>query len=322
MTDADKVLAGRDGYLFLTNDTNRVLDQVQGIYQLPERQLWSTAMIHAARAALCSSLGATYHHVLVPDRETALLHFLPETIIPGGAGLPPVQQYLRSGAAALLPPFYAPDRLSQTSAAPTYFHRDTHWTFHGAWTYFHALAQSYGIDPAALGQIQFRDVRYDNPGDLGSKVGAPAEEALLKLPMTSWAQPAHDNGLPNLGRLRVFANPDAPQDERWLVLHDSFGEWLSLIMPAFAGTSCFLHNPDFDEIFVRKFKPTRVFFIQIERFFIRVPLNGVDYAELFAEQSRLKGVATPEIPPEIMARLFSPTPKVEQSDVSAEASPT
>ncbi len=108
MTDADKVLAGRDGYLFLTNDTNRVLDQVQGIYQLPERQLWSTAMIHAARAALCSSLGATYHHVLVPDRETALLHFLPETIIPGGAGLPPVQQYLRSGAAALLPPFYAP----------------------------------------------------------------------------------------------------------------------------------------------------------------------------------------------------------------------
>ncbi len=127
--------------------------------------------------------------------------------------------------------------------------------------------------------------------------------------MTSWAQPAHDNGLPNLGRLRVFANPDAPQDERWLVLHDSFGEWLSLIMPAFAGTSCFLHNPDFDEIFVRKFKPTRVFFIQIERFFIRVPLNGVDYAELFAEQSRLKGVATPEIPPEIMARLFSPTPR-------------
>ncbi len=103
MTDADKVLPGRDGYLFLTNDTNRVLDQVQGTYQVPERQLWSTAMTHAARAVLCASLGAKYHHILVPDRETALLRFLPETIVPGRSGLSPVQQYLQYGAAALLP---------------------------------------------------------------------------------------------------------------------------------------------------------------------------------------------------------------------------
>ncbi len=132
-----------------------------------------------------------------------------------------------------------------------------------------------------------------------------AGNALLRVPKAAWAQPAYDNNLPNLGRLRVYINREAAQDERWLVLHDSFGEWLSLIMPALAGTSCFLHNPDFDEIFVRKFRPTRVFFIQVERFFIRAPLNGVDYAELFAEQARLKGSVTAEIPPEITARLFS-----------------
>ncbi len=321
MTDADKVLPGRDGYLFLTNDTNRVLDQVQGFYQIPVRQLWSTAMTHAARAALCASLGASYHHILVPDRETALLRFLPESIVPGRAGPSPVQQYLQSGAAALLPPLYEPDRLSQTSGAPTYFHRDTHWTFHGAWTYFHALAKAYGIDPAPLGRLQFQDVRYDNPGDLGSKIGAPPERAHLRVPMTAWAQPAYDNGLPNLGRLRFFINEGEPQAERWLVLHDSFGEWLTLIMPAFAGMCCFVHSPDFDEIFVRQLKPTRVFFVQVERFFIRTPLNGIDFAELFAEQARLKGVAAPEVPPEITARLYPEVPPVDAEVGSAEAKP-
>ncbi len=83
MTDAEKVLPGRDGYLFLTNDTNRVLDQVQGILQLPERQLWSTAMVHAARAALCGSLGLNII-ISCADRESALSQFLPETIVPGG----------------------------------------------------------------------------------------------------------------------------------------------------------------------------------------------------------------------------------------------
>ncbi len=139
--------------------------------------------------------------------------------------------------------------------------------------------------------------------------------------MTAWAQPVYDNGLPNLGRLRVFINEAASQSERWLILHDSFGEWLSLIMPAFAGTSCFLHNPDFDEIFVRKFRPTRVFFIQVERFFIRAPLNGVDYTELFAEQARLKGVAPTEIPSEIAVRLFPTTPPVQPAEGPPEANP-
>ncbi len=321
MTDADKVLPGRDGYLFLTNDTNRVLDQVQGLYQLPERQLWGTAMTHAARAALCASLGAKYHHILVPDRETALLRFLPETIVPGRAGLSPVQQYLQSGAAALLPPLYEPDRLSQTCGAPTYFHRDTHWTFHGAFTYFLALAEAYGIDTAPLGQLQFQDVRYDNPGDLGSKIGAPPEQAHLRVPMAAWAQPAYDNGLPNLGRLRVFINEAEPRAERWLVLHDSFGEWLTLIMPAFAGICCFVHNPDFDEIFVRQFQPTRVFFVQVERFFIRAPLNGINFAELFSEQARLKGTSTPEVPSEVMARLYPVKRPVEVDVVAAQAKP-
>ncbi len=156
MTDAEKVLPGRDGYLFLTNDTNRVLDQVQGTLQLPERQLWNTAMVHAARAALCGSLGAQYHHILVPDRETVLSRFLPESIVPGRAGPSPVQQYRHSGAASLLPPLYEPDELASSSGEESYFRRDTHWTFHGAWTYFHVLAQTYGIDPSPLGQLQFQ----------------------------------------------------------------------------------------------------------------------------------------------------------------------
>ena len=91
-SDANKVLEGRDGYLFLTNDTNRVVDQVEGSYRLGQHAIWGTAMAHAARQAFCRTFSAEYHHVIVPDRENVLSQYLPASVTPGRHGLRAVGQ--------------------------------------------------------------------------------------------------------------------------------------------------------------------------------------------------------------------------------------
>lgn len=301
---SDKVLTGKNGYLFLTNDTNRVLDQVQGKLRISQRQLWSTGMTHAARAALAASSGSAYHHVIVPDRETVLSGHLPDDIAPGRFGSTPLEEYQRCGASRLQPPFYAPSILRDGADEQAYFRRDTHWTFDGAWRYLKAMLTNFDIDHSYIEATQYRAVAYDNPGDLGSKVGAPPEPGHFRVPQADWARPVYDNLMPNVGRLRLYDNPLGNTDQRWLVLHDSFGEWLTLLVPALAKTTCFIHTPDFDEIFVRDFQPTRIFCFQIERFFVRPPVNGVDYDMFFAQQAEVKDAPLPAPCPEALRLLF------------------
>ncbi|MGL4440418.1 MAG: hypothetical protein ACRCUE_14215, partial [Bosea sp. (in: a-proteobacteria)] len=224
MTDL-KVLEGRDGYLFLTNDTNGVIDQVEGSYPFDADQLDAIAMVHAARRAFCGHIGARYDHVVVPDRENCLTQFLPDAVVPGRFGLRPLMRYQEAGLGQLHPLLYDTTVLTASSMQPFLFRRDTHWTWDGAFNYLRALVPALGLDPSKLDIGQFVSVSYENAGDLGSKLGCVAE------PSRFMHHPAltvvHDNGAPNTGRVRMIHNANAPPGTRMLVLHDSFGEWLT-----------------------------------------------------------------------------------------------
>lgn len=298
-----KVLTGREGHLFLTNDTNRIIDQIEGSYVLEARQLWSIALAHAARRAFCEAHGARYDHIVVPDRETLLSQFLPQEIRPGRHGPRPIHQYGAIGADRVHRFSYELEPLQRAYDAPSLFKGDTHWTCDGAIRYMHALLPGLGCDLTPYDTASIKSFPYQNPGDLSSKIGGGAEEAAIRMPETSVLKPIYDNALGNLGRMRVYRNPSQPEQERWLVLHDSFGEWLSLMFPVLAHTTCFVHTPDWDELFALDFKPSRVLFLQIERFFVRPPLNGVDFDQFAQEQARAKGVAIPALDSDACAAL-------------------
>jgi alginate O-acetyltransferase complex protein AlgJ len=298
-----KVLPGQDGYLFLTNDTNQVQSQIEGAYVLPKRQIWATAAIHAARSALCTLSGARYDHIVIPDREVVLRRHLPDPTIFERLGPRPVKQYMLEGAPGLHRFFYNEAVLAEDLDPPSFFKRDTHWTFDGAFRYLRAIIPSMDIDPALISVQGATVVPYDNPGDLGSKIGAPPEPSFLRVQPKPSLKPVFDNELSNVGRLRLFVNEERPADERTLVLHDSFGEWLALLLPMTSHTTCFVHMPDFDELFVRRFRPSRVICVQIERFFIRQPYNGIDLFEAIAEFGSKKEAKMTEIPHDIMALL-------------------
>jgi alginate O-acetyltransferase complex protein AlgJ len=298
--DAVKALEGRDGFLFLTNDTNRVIDQIEGRYQLDDRFLWSIAMTHAARRAFCAMIGADYHHFVVPDRETVLARFLPDSVVPERDGLRPLLQYRASGADELHEVHYDTASLDDGGDETCFPRRDTHWTFEGACRYVRFMGDLLGLDPSFLDLTDAKEHVYDNPGDLGGKLGLPPIKASLMIPAHPAVRPVYDNRLLNVGRIRITANPEKDAGERWIVLHDSFGEIPTLLLAPCAATILFIHTVDFDEIFVRRFQPSRVIMLQIERFFVRCPMNGVDWFALVEHQHRAKresGQAETELPP-------------------------
>ena len=297
-SDANKVLEGRDGYLFLTNDTNRVVDQVEGSYRLGERAIWATAMVHAARHAFCGTIGAEYHHVIVPDRENVLPQFLPGSVVPGRVGPRPLLQYRAAGADRLHDFFYDIPVLLAEGAEPPFPRNDTHWGWDGAFRYAQAILKRMGCDPTLIDMPDAVDHVYDNPGDLGSKIGSPPMSFKLRISPDPAVRPVYDNQLPNAGRVRIMANPAIAAEERWVVLHDSFGEILTLLLPLCAAKICFVHTSDFDEVFIKKFRPRKVLMLQIERFFVRQPLNGSDWMALIESQRQAKAPsASDELPP-------------------------
>ena len=303
---SEMVVHGRDGYLFLTNDVSHVMEQVEGSHVMPDELLWSIAMVHRARRAVCEDLlGCAYIHWLIPDRETALASKLPETIVPGRHGPRAIGRYRELGCAELHQPLMDVTLLT-SSDRPTFFKQDTHWTWHGAHRYLEAsLKQTRPDLHARLAAITFVENWFKLPGDLGSKIGSEPEDAVIGLPSTGGILPAFDNEISNFGRTRIYVNPDCDNQERILILHDSSAEWLTTMLPAIAHTCMFVHTPEFDPGFLRRFRPTLVLFSQIERFFIRPPRNDIALLPLISEQEKDKEGKKPFIAwPDFATHVF------------------
>ncbi len=289
-TASHMVVPGKEGYLFLTNDASEVMEQVEGRKVLSPEMLWGIAMTHSARRQYCGEiLGAGYDHWLVPDRETALEAFLPDEIIPHRDGPRSYPLYRGLGCEALHRPFFNADLL-RASAGQAYFKTDTHWTWQGCMTYLRDFAERGRSEwLKALASISFEDMEYGFVGDLGGKVGAEEERSRFGVPPTGSRLPLFDNAIQNVGHARFYRNSDAPLKERVVVLHDSFGEWLTTILPHLVSECLFIHSPDFDPVFLKRFAPKFVLLCQIERFFIRPPLNGISMPRLIAEEENEKG---------------------------------
>jgi alginate O-acetyltransferase complex protein AlgJ len=286
---AHMVLTGKEDYLFLTNDVSRVIEQVEGALVLKPQELWSIAMTHASRRMFCETiLNASYHHWLVPDRETVLKDLLPDSIVPARNGPRSIEIYRHLGCSGLHSPKYDVELLAAAHDS-AYFKTDTHWTWNGCKLYLEDFAREHAPAWAAkLSGINFVEQHYGVTGDLGGKIGRPEEMSVMGFPDTGAIKAAFDNGAPNIGHVRVFVNDALDTTERVLVLHDSFGEWLTTLLPHVAHTCLFIHTPDFDAEFVRRFRPSRVLICQIERFFMRPPLNHLSLLDLIKAEERDK----------------------------------
>ena len=120
-------------------------------------------------------------------------------------------------------------------------------------------------------------------GDLGSKLGKGPEVLEIIAPSKPCASQVFANRITNEGSVRFYINPSL-LDRRAVVLHDSFTNWIVPMISELFSETLLIHCADFDFEFCDQYKPAFVWHFQIERFFVRVPKNGVSWCDWVGEQ--------------------------------------
>ena len=282
---------GRDGYYFLSNDSNDVLAQTEGRLRLEPALLDAIRGAHEERVDFAGAIGAEYYHLVAPNKETVYRRFLPSEIIFEKRGPVPLRRYLRRCPDVARFTYYDPDLLRPDSGAiPTYPRTDTHWTTHGAITYLRSFARRFGVAPLSEGlqALRLETKQDDVKGDLGVHADLPPERYLNTTIRNPAPILAFHGNIINEG-LVIHANSSNPRAQgRVLVIHDSF---TYVLLPAISFSfkdAMFIHTPDLDFSFVRAFAPDLILFIQAERFFPRPIQNGIALPERLIELAATK----------------------------------
>jgi len=273
--EMEMVLFGKDDQLFLTNDANDVIGQTEGRKPLGKRALFQLAMVHRARRLYGQVVGEfRYEHFIVPNKEVVLRNYLPPEVRFEGEGARPITEYMNSAAVALWKPYYEPGVLQSTDSTQYFPRTDTHWNYNAAFRYLREFfRERLSAYLPALEAMALRRFTSRQQGDLGIKLGMPPEEVEIIAPSQPTAKLAFTNGVANEGCVRWYRNPEAPVRDTVLVLHDSFGLWLTGILPEIFRQTIFVHGTLFDVEFIDKLRPAVVLCEQVERFLPRIPVN-------------------------------------------------
>ncbi len=281
-----------DNYLFLDNDSNRSVDQIEGRLRCSERFQNGVRLCHESRRLIAQSeYGGRYFHAIVPNKETVLRNVLGPRIRWAREGLPPVFAYKQRFPQSLS--FFAPDFADARQPERCYSKCDTHWSDYGAHQYLRLLLRTQAPELAdRLDAIAISARTSKTLGDLGSKLdGWPPEEIELLSPREPKARLAFTNALQNDGCVKHYVNETAPIDAFVVLNHDSTSHalmpWLAEL---FSSLLC-IHCADVDTILMADLRPRYHFFIQIERFFLRAPRNEFNLVNFLREEETRKTTA-------------------------------
>lgn len=260
------VLKGSDGYLFLKGDSNRLIDQMTGIYKLAEN--WESnwkRTLHKRRDSL-SSVGIKYLLAIIPNKESVYSDFLPSDVIVSGSR--PVHKLLKVAEECGVNALYPLNNFKQKIDSKSLYSKgDTHWDLPGAYIGYSLIMRDIGIDPMPEDQISYKTIN-DTGGDLSSKIGVDNTRVIGRI-NNSQHKLVHDNKIPGVGG--VVAYEGGANDLRIVIFHDSFGNYLKGLFAASFKNSLFVWQPNIDYGILEEYKPDIVVNIQCERFLVLPP---------------------------------------------------
>ena len=276
-----KVLEGRDGWLFLDNDTNHSVDQHAGKIRISDKGLREWEVYANDISAYTSSLKSEPVVLVAPTKESVMHQYHPKE---------------KSLTSCLANVFNAIDKLKvvypveelAVAGESSFYKTDTHWTHKGA-----SLAAFYSIKALNLpiddfNRILINDVykSVNHVGDLGNKfdphLSSPAD---ILVSFHYRHKICYDNGLPNFGRLLITQNDEAISDSSCLVFgSSSFYSMLSYLCRFFK-TLVFVHSAgNVDRSLVNSMSPDYLLVQTNARFMIRPPTNNYNLLEVITKK--------------------------------------
>ena len=268
------VLVGREQWLFLDQDTNLSLYQHLGRLRLTATGLERWRAYARELGTLALRLGVRPLMVVAPGKERVMARYHPLQ----ARGEAPVEQALSVLPEDLwLYPLEALQALGDQACQVN----DTHWTQRAAGRVLGLALARLGVADEAAWEAWFAEDHYrevSSRGDLGGKLVPPRRAPVARLQGVDhreWV--AYDNGLPNMGRIIVWENPDAHRPESCLVLGASSSYLMFAFLARIFRRVVFVHSAgNIDPALVERVAPDLLLLQTNARFMVRPPV--VDWA--------------------------------------------
>lgn len=305
------VHVGRDGWLFLTGGSNRVLAQY-GAPGFSRAALWRWRRLLEDRVRRCNRLGIRFAHVVAPEKLSVQLDALDGLEFdPDRAPALRLARWLRLSIAQgawidLVGPFRARAR-----ATALYRRTDSHWTFAGGLLAYQTICRHLGVAPRE--DFEARRTGSDDlmtTGDLGLKLDPPRAEVAESCVFASEARRVHANRLlleleakgrgydAHIGAQAVFRNAAAPDPRRLVLFGDSYAHHTpnprtGTLTPLLADTFAEVHmlwSTSVDWAYLERVRPDFVVTEIAERFMIDLPQRNFSIERLAELAMARKGV--------------------------------
>ena len=279
---AMKVLEGRQGWLFLDNDTNGSVDQYRGRLRLTELGIeqWRQYLQGVKQMA---EAAAAAHAVLVAPSKESVMGPSYHPFAEGSGG--PIQQLMAQPEAQSI--VYPQALLAQLGDA-AFIRTDSHWSQQGAMVAAKALVAALGLDLKAVNTLFAEDeyVQRRIAGDLGNKFTPERHCNIEVLSSFSYIKYRYyDNGLPNFGRFLVLVNDQALMPGVCLLFGSSSSYSMLNYLCRLFQHLVFVHSAgSIDPKLVKAVKPTYLVVQTNARFMVQVPELEQSLLELIDEK--------------------------------------
>lgn len=265
MSPTDKVLEGRDGWLYYADDYS--LEDYRSLtpFQLAELARWRTVL--EERQAWVAARGAKLVVVFPCDKHIIYPEYLPAGYVrrAGPYRVDVLAEYLR--AQSRVPVVALHEALAAGKAGERLYHRtDTHWNDRGTFIGYREILRAMGMTP-----LDYRREAVMTPGwDLARMMGLDdriAEEDLRLVPTQSRrakiVEIDREDPTWNVGRVALEVDDAALP--RAVVFRDSFGSALVPFLAEHFRRSLFLWQYDFDPAIVEQERPDWVILLMTSR---------------------------------------------------------
>lgn len=287
------MLAGRDGWLFLRNDTNDYIGQLTGRRPLTAEQVSGWRILLEARAEVVRELGIAWVSVIAPEKHVVYAEYLPDGLTP--AARRPVHQFAELAHEAGAPACYPIDELAIAKRnAQLYPRVDTHWNQRGAYIAYHRIGKaiaSRGLDVEILPESAIRWHEREEAGDLGGKLPSVVTGGVATAHLVEHsARIVFDNQVIHHGSVIAFESDraDAP---RAVVVGESYTNHLLVFLKETFSRTLFVHSSALDRRLLEAERPDVVITVPTERFLVRLPTDdgARDRIERTAQDKRRRG---------------------------------
>ncbi len=295
-----QAIVGRNGWLFLANDSNNSLDQHTGRYDVQPALIKAYVSAFSERKRLFDSLGINYIFYIAPSKELICRKWLPSDYVIDDANLPKnkIISAIRSTGVNVVD--LSEKIMLAEQISSTYHRTDTHWNYHGSYAAYSAivadLSRYIRLGSAVPAESFRRSIQSRWRGDLSNKEklamfdGTSKTFPLSKAAFLSnffeeeienWdcshlsvkkiSVESHLNISPT--RETISYENDDKNLPRALVFRDSFSEKMNPMLARNFSFSSFLWTPDIHIPIIERERPNVVIQIMIDRFLVRNPMN-------------------------------------------------